>query len=625
MPLHSAANPVRPSSRESEPPLVYRLSIPAPASHRYHIRITEERPTNAKLEFAIPAWTPGYYQILDYQADIEHVQATDGSGRPLPVSHPSARVWSVDRETQAVPSTLERIVVEYDVYARDTGLGFFGSALDSELQRGYINGASAFLYEVGKTQRPVRLETALPPNWKLVTSLTSVNPPVEATSSGVDVPILPLREAQPAVPAFTASSYDAMIDCPIQIGQSITTTEFEADGAVFQCVCTGSRDWDKKKVSAILGRIVHAAAGIFGKPPFKHYVFFYHIGGGGFTGGLEHSNSTVIHLEQPLKDGGAEEFQTVSAHEFFHAWNVKRVRPAGLGPFDYTQPVRTSSLWWAEGVTDYYADLLLYRAGLRDKTWLLNDLADRMSELDNNPARLRVSLEEASRKAWEGESEGFDGLSYYLKGSLIGLYFDLRLRASTGGNRSLDDVMRLMDTEYGNKNRAYPDGALLDNIEAVAAVDLHAEYAEFVRSHGEIEWNSVLGAVGLALHRESASYLGLQMHEGKGGAKDGPVIDVIETGSAAARSGLQPNDVLVALDGQPITVATFKEQLGRLAPHTPIVFTVLRRGAQITLAGDSGVRFSRYRLTARPETAAGAAGSGLFLPTRGTGSAVSAP
>jgi predicted metalloprotease with PDZ domain len=324
-----------------------------------------------------------------------------------------------------------------------------------------------------------------------------------------------------------------------------------------------------------------------------------------------------------LKDGKGEEFQTVTAHEFFHAWNVKRLRPEGLGPFDYTQPVRTASLWWAEGVTDYYSDVLLYRAKLRDKTWLLNDLAARIAELADNPSRLRVTLEEASRKAWEGESEGFDGLSYYLKGSLVGLYFDLRIRALTDGQRSLDDVIRLLDSAYGSKNKGYPEDALLASLEAVAQTDLHTEYADLLRSPKEIDWPAVFTPVGLVLHRESSSYLGVQVHADKDGANAGIIIDAIEPGSAAVRCHLERGDLLVALNGEPVTLNTFRDQLGHLAPKSPLMLTVQRNGERLSLSGDSGLRYTRYELTAVAANVPAAAD--LFLPTGTTQSTQPAP
>lgn len=617
LPWSSSASSLRAQEGGAQnTPILYRLSIPTPASHRLHVQIREEHPADGNVDFAIPAWTPGYYQILNYQADIEHVCATDDAGHSLTITHPSLRVWTVVMSAQDPAPT--RIVLDYDVNAHEAGLGFFGASLDAALQRGYINGASAFLYEVGKTQRPVRLEIALPTGWKLATSLTPGDESLPPTSS------LPVRSRREAAHQFQADSYDALIDCPIQLGQ-FGSTEFVSDGATFQCVCVGSNDWDRPRVSAVLAKIVHAAIKVFGKPSFQRYVFFYHIGGGGFQGGLEHRNATVIHLGVGLRDGKAEEFQTVTAHEFFHAWNVKRLRPAGLGPFDYTQPVRTASLWWAEGVTDYYADVILYRAGLRDKSWLLSDLASRMDELDNNPSRLRVTLEEAGRKAWEGQSEGFDGLSYYLKGSLVGLYFDLRLRELTDGQRSLDNVMRLLDTRYGSKDRGYPEDALLAALESVAQTDMHAEYADLLRSSKEIAWDATLKPAGLALRRDSASYLGVQLHRDNGAENDSLIIDSIDTGSAAARCRLQAGDALLALDGDPVTLETFKDRLERLAPRSPITLTVLRNGEPIKLRADSGLRYTHSQLISLPKTADRHAESGLFLPTPARSTVADAP
>jgi predicted metalloprotease with PDZ domain len=609
LPLSAAAAPVQDDGTR-ETPLVYRLSIPAPASHRLHVQIVEDHPA-ARVEFAIPAWTPGFYQILNYEKDIEQVRASDAQGNALPVTHPGPRLWSVDTAGAGVAAT--RVLLDYDIDAHDIGLGFFGSTLDSELQRGYINGASAFLYAVGSTQRPILLDTTMPKGWEIATALT---PAVagSATSHG----------SRSAVRRFEAESYDALIDSPLQLGK-FATTEFASDGSVFQCVCVGSPDWDRPKVSAVLTRIVHAAISIFGKPPFKRYVFFYHVGGAGFEGGLEHRNSTVIHLGHALQNGKGEEFQSVTAHEFFHTWNVKRLRPAGLGPFDYTQPVRTASLWWAEGVTDYYADVVLYRCGLRDSSWLLNDLAERIGELDNNPARLRVSLEDAGRKAWEGESEGFDGLSYYLKGSLVGLYFDLRLRQLTAGQRSLDDVMRLLDAEYGGKNRSYPETALLSSLEAVAHTDLHSEYAVLTRAPGDIPWDTVLVSAGLALRRDETSFLGVQLRQAPAEGS-GIGIEAVEPGSAAARIPLRRGDSLLALNGVQVTLDGFKNQLGQLAPKSPITLSVRRDGETQTLTGDSGVRYSRYRLIAAPGAArVGVPAATLFLPIATENPAVPRP
>ncbi len=568
--------------QDSAPKISYRLSIPKPERRRLHIHLLLEHPESQDVRFSIPAWTPGYYQILTYQTDIEALKARDGKGNSLPWTHDSARSWTVHCPLPGPPP--DRLELDYDVYAHDAGLGFFGTVLDPAAQRGYVNGASAFLYVDGMTQSPVSLEVGLPTGWNIATPL----PPL--TSS----PPTP----NPAVTRYQASSYDDLIDSPLQFGQ-FSSTEFQSDGATFTCACIGSTNWDKAKVAVVLTKIVHAAIQVFGKPPFRHYLFLYHIGGGGFSGGLEHHNSTVIHLGSSLRDGSSEEFQSVTAHEFFHAWNVKRVRPLGLGPFDYTQPVRTASLWWAEGVTDYYADLILFRAGLRDRSWLLNDLSDRIGELENTPSRHRVTLEEASRRAWEGGSEGFDGLSYYLKGSLAGLYFDLRIRTLSGGKRSLDDVMRLLDAEYGAKGKGYPEEAVLKALESVAQTDLRTEYHAVIQSAEEIAWDDVFSAASLLLQQETVSYLGIQIRPAEPVAKSGVLIQSIEPGSAAARLSLRPGDRILTLNGEEVRQDTLITALHKLPPKSALTLAVERGSERLVLTGDSGERFQNTTLAVK--------------------------
>ena len=204
---------------------------------------------------------------------------------------------------------------------------------------------------------------------------------------------------------------------------------------------------------------------MFGSVPFRQYAFIFHIGEEGFEGGLEHRSSTVIHLEDTLADGNDDEFLATCAHELLHAWNVKQIRPEGLGPFDYSRIVRTPSLWFAEGVTDYYADLIPVRAGLRTPDWFTQQLVQRIARLDSTVARGQVTLEQASLHAWEGQSEGYAGLSYYIKGSLAGAFFDLRVRELSGGERSLDDVMRSMDEMYGQRDVPYPSRGARRDVE----------------------------------------------------------------------------------------------------------------------------------------------------------------
>jgi predicted metalloprotease with PDZ domain len=361
---------------------------------------------------------------------------------------------------------------------------------------------------------------------------------------------------------------------------------------------------DRARLIAALSRIAHAGIQLFGSTPFRRYLFFYHVGGGGFYGGLEHRSSTVIHMGDPIRGAGEDGFLTTTAHEFFHAWNVKRLRPAVLGPFDYTQPVHTGALWWAEGVTDYYAQLLLVRAGLRSRDWFLKVFTDRIAELDTTPARVRVTLEEASRNAWEGGSIGYDGLSYYLKGSLVGFYFDLRLRELTGGRKSLDDVMRALDARYGRHDIGYPEEGLLNTLNDVARADLTTEYTRYVRGTDEIYWDRVLTQAGLSLHRDRVAYLGVRLVNAPpppDNTTPPAIVESVLPGFAAANMALQAGDKILRINGTAVTAGTLGDLVRALPPIRPLTLDIERDNAPLTLNGDSGLAYINHALTVLPE------------------------
>ena len=577
-------------------PIRYALSIPAPQTAnravQLHVTITAPRLNNDSLEFAIPAWTPGYYQILHYETGIHNVRAQDMQGHALTVVHPSGRAWRVDTSS---PSTtpVQPITLSYDVDANDAGLGFFGSSLDMRNQRGYVNGASALMYPVGQTQSPCTVSLEVPAGWQIAT-------PLEPASQ---------KEVQSDTIStlFQARTYDDLIDCPVQLGK-FDTIDFQEGGARFQCIIVGRQSGSKEGIRESLRRITHAAIAVFGNAPFTRYDFIYHLGGAGFFGGLEHHNSTVIHLGTGLGSGTSDDFLTTSAHELFHAWNVKRLRPGGLGPFDYTREVHTSSLWFAEGVTDYYAQLLLVRGGLKTREWFWRDMTNRIQQLDRTPARVRVSLHDASTRAWEGGSEGYDGLSYYLKGSLVGLYFDLRLHALTHNQAGLDDVMRHLDTLYGSRNEAYPEDALRAAINAVAGQDLGAEYARLIDNTDEIDWNIALAAAGLQLQRDSVPFLGVRLAEAQNSGQPGAVVEAVEAGHAAARMGVKAADRLLRItanaDGHPIereiSADNFHDVIHAL-PHDAMLTLQIQRGDQILrLTGKAGEVYEHHQLSPLP-------------------------
>ena len=584
--LPLSASPLRPTTQEKVPKIVYSLTLDQSKTQRLLLEIAIPNPGTKSVTFSIPAWTPGFYQLLHFERSIEQVKAEDDSNHSLTVKHASLRSWQVS----GYEAPTAKIFLRYEVKAVDKGFGFFGSMFDSKSQTAYVNGASAFMYLEGEKQYPVEMKLKLPAGWKAATPLD------EQPQNNLN--------KEPEVHSYLAKDYDELIDCPLQLGK-FDSFDFKVGEVPYQCVLVGDHQANIPKVRDKLSRIATASKNVFKMSPFRRYVFFYHIGGSGFEGGLEHRSSTVIHLSEPIKDADEDDFLTTSSHELFHAWNVKYLRPEGLGPFDYAQPVRTSSLWWAEGVTDYYADVLLFRAELRSADWALKQLGQHISQLDNNPARNRVTLEEASRKSWEGQSEGFGGLSYYLKGGLVGFYFDLKIREATQGSKTLDDVMQEMIETYGKKDKGYPESALLATLSHVANSDLTEVYKRYVKGVTDLDWAPVLKDAGLALSRTQESFLGVSFgplteSEARDDLQANDIfarVERVEQGSPAEKLGLKEGDVIERINDKTVSFSIAGPTIRTLQPSSEIALYVKREGRNLQLKGTTGVRFGHHSLT----------------------------
>jgi predicted metalloprotease with PDZ domain len=555
-------------------PIRYEVSIPNVADRKFRIAITvpmkpmpgELKESNVSL--SIPAWSPGYYQILNFQKDISGFKAVDDKGKTLKVTNPDERTWTVMGGQGAIHAT-------YDVTAKDAGFGFFGSHIDDKT--GYINGASALMYVVNGKTLPVGITYRVPRDWKLASTLD------------------PDEHGGLKSQSFKAEGYDELIDCPAQMGE-FDRLDFTVKGTPFSAVLVGGEKVDKTVMSDVLSRVSEAGINLFGYAPFKRYTYFIHFAMGNFGGGLEHHNSTVLNV---WKEAGQDphNLTDLAAHEYFHAWNVKRLHPAVLGPFDYTQKVRTGALWFAEGVTDYYANVLPRMAGFTKDSDFRNEMANRIRQLQHNEARLRISVEEASQKSWEGGSMGFGGLSYYLKGSLMGLLFDVRIRAATDNAKSLDDVMRLLDERYGKKGAGYEEGALLSALNEVSGEDQSDFYNRYVRGTEEIPWNTILKTAGLTYEEGSnkVAFLGVATEPAKGLL----VIRNVVKDSAAEKAGLKESDKIVTINGSRVDPATFQTNLQKFKPGQKIGMGIRRGETAMDFSVVLGERDDRY-LRLRP-------------------------
>jgi len=397
----------------------------------------------------------------------------------LHLSHPDADTWTVDCNARV-------LVFSYDVSAEPAG--FFSDNVRVTGQLVFVNGPGALCYVEGHKEAKSYVLFEAPAGWSTQCALPAAHLPGPHG----------LNEA-----GFGPADYDTLADSPIVSGVAnrIATRSFNEAGAVFTAVFFDRGDYyqDAARTQAwvlTLRKVVQAEVGIMGTMPTRRYMFLFDVGGGG--GGLEHLNCCRL----PLIPGVApDEMAPFVAHEMFHLWNVKRLRPRPLGPFNYVDPPRTRNLWFAEGVTEYYANLAVERAGITGEARFLRQLGRSIqrfgSEVQAEPTGERVSADESSLRVWEaGNSSGY-GISYYDAGELIGLCLDLKIRQVSGGARSLDDVMRALYRKYAPPNPGYDEDDLRAAIDGVAGVDLSAFYDRLTRSAEPLPLAECLGYAGL--------------------------------------------------------------------------------------------------------------------------------
>ena len=424
--------------------VAFTVSMPAPASHIFHVRMAADRLTGPTLDFLMPVWTPGYYRVSDYARNVSNLHARDAAGRELAWEKITPYTWRVASDGAAA------VTLDYDVY----GATRFGAQNFLDASRAYISPPGLYLYLAGQLARPATVAFELPPGW------TSI-------ANGLD------PTGRPNV--FSAPDFDLLYDCPTLIGNQ-EALRFEVRGVPhFVAIENVPETIDRPKMLGDLARIVDAATGMIGDIPYKHYTFLM-MGQG--NGGIEHLTSASISFNGTSlgTETGYRRWLSYVAHEYFHNFNVKRIRPLALGPFDYQTENRTNMLWVSEGLSVYYQDLLLVRAGLATPEQYLEKLATSMGSFESVLGRHYQSATESSWNTWGTSGVGNDRnttISYYDNGALLGAIIDLTIRHGSGNRRSLDDVMRaLYRTYYQEKRRGFTDAEFRAECEAAAGVPL---------------------------------------------------------------------------------------------------------------------------------------------------------
>jgi predicted metalloprotease with PDZ domain len=512
-------------ARPAHATIDYTVSVAHPERHVLSVTMRVPNVRNL-LTLQMPAWN-AVYQIRDFASHMMQVSARDDEDHELPLVKLDKQTWQV--------TASGAVTISYPIYWDEPGP--FASQLNPD--HAFLNLAMILLYVPDRRAEDTRLKfDGVPEAWRVA---------VELDPAGMS--------AGSRTSAYVAPSYDALVDAPVEIG-AFNEFRIEAGGRPIRIVVHGD-EGDRTRLSDALKRIVDYQVSLMGGAPFREYLFLFHVGANFGGGGMEHSNCTAIAAD------ASSQLPSYTAHEFFHAWNVKRIRPQSLEPVDYTKEMWTRSLWFAEGVTNTYGAYTLVRTGLWSAQQFYASLAGQISELESRPAHRWQSVEQSSLDAWYEKYPLYtrpeESVSYYNKGELVGVALDITIRDRSGNRASLDDVLRTLNVEYAQRGRFYNDSedirAVAENVIRKAAPDADADlkdfFAQYVSGAVEIPFSGILERAGLAI-RDTAQHrasLGFTINREPGGTF---AVGPLEIGSGARQSGLSEGDTLVSLNGEAI-------------------------------------------------------------------------
>lgn len=566
--------PALPSFSESLPlRLHYHVAMPEPEAHLFEVclHVTGwQQDAGALLDLKMPVWTPGSYLVREYARHLQDFAvADDRTNISLPWRKLSKNHWQI--ETQGY----EGLVVRYRIYADE--LSVRTNHLDGT--HGYFNGAALFFYIPGYEQHPLQITIAPPPDWQVSTPL----PTLEADNT------------------FEAPDFDTLVDSPFEIGRQ-AVYEFEVLTKPHQLAVWGEGNLEPERLIPDIQKLIQVEADLFGGLPYDRYLFLLHLSSQGF-GGLEHKSScSLIYQRFGFRSKDKyDRFIQLVAHEFFHLWNVKRIRPKALEVFDYEQENYTPSLWFSEGTTSFYDLVIPYRAGIYDLRTYLVALNREITRFQMTPGRKVQPLSESSFDAWiklyrSDANSPNSQMSYYLKGEMVSLLLDLLIRERHGNRRSLDDGMRQMWEQFGKTEVGFTPKQLQQVIETVAETDLTDFFERYLHRTDELPFDEYLNPFGLRLMadgglEDGVPYLGLTLKTEQGRE----VVKFVEIASPARKAGIDPGDELVAMNGLRVSADQFTERLRDFQPGDRVQLSFFHqdelRSSTVTLAEPRLTRF----------------------------------
>ncbi|EGF32332.1 protease, putative [Oxalobacteraceae bacterium IMCC9480] len=559
-------------------PIHYTIVARDLAAHLFEVTLTIARPDPAGQLLSLPAWIPGSYMIREFARNIVQIRATSGGKKVV--------LRKCDKHSWQAAGCSGALVVSYEVYAWDLSV----RAAHLDQTHGFFNGTSVFLQVAGQETVPHVVDIVKPDDvackhWRVATAL----PELDAARLGFGT--------------YVAANYDELIDHPVELGTFVLAT-FVAHGVPHDIVITGNvPNLDMARLQTDLTRICEAQIALFEpeskRAPMARYLFMTLAVGDGY-GGLEHRASTALIckradlpvLSQPELSDGYRTFLGLCSHEYFHTWNVKRIKPAAFAPYALASESYTSLLWLFEGFTSYYDDLMLVRSGVIDDAAYFTLLGKTINSVLRGSGRSKQSVAESSFDAWikyyrQDENAPNAIVSYYTKGSLVALTLDLTIRAETAGKKSLDDVMRLLWQRYGRdffeSGRGVTEAEVEALIDEATGLKLKRLLDRAVRGTSDLPLADVLAPFGVMFAAKKASGV---VTLGARTARDGndcKLASVYEKG-VAHRAGMSAGDILVAIDGLRVNATNLADLLRRYRAGDKVEVHAFRRDELMTFS-----------------------------------------
>lgn len=542
--------------------LTYHLSMPQPNTHYFAVKIAVTENQAQTQEFKLPVWTPGSYLVREFSKNLNQVRAIDANGKELQVLKKTKNAWEVSC------NGANSYTVFYEVYAFE--LSVRTPYLDNT--HGFVPGAAVFMYTEESRKQQGVLKVYPHATFKKVSTALA---PIDFKSSAAE-----MDKSEMDAQSFVFSDYDQLVDCPIEIGNQ-QEFSFMAAGVRHRVAMYGEANYNVSELQRDMAKVVEAATGVFGSNPNKDYLFIVHNVSEG-QGGLEHMNSCVLSVSRWSYTGSNYlGFINLVAHEYFHLWNVKRIRPIELGPFNYDQECYTSLLWVMEGITSYYDELLLRRAGFYTPAEFISKLQGQINYVEGSPGSRVQPVAHASFDAWikayrPNENSGNTTMTYYSRGAVLGAVLDAFLIQKSKGKQSLDGFMQVLYNKYALElKRGFTEQEFEQELSNYCGEDMRSFFTNYVNGTQIIPYQKYFEPLGIKVQDQTNTLTNF------GAALEpGEVLKVrtVRSGSAAEDAGICVGDEILGCDGYRINKTDLENKYNNLQPGVSIELLLSRDG-----------------------------------------------